>query len=427
MMTSAEKEMNILDISFNQDQGCFSIAHEQGFLVYNTNPIDLRVRRQLNSTNGSGSGIGHISMLHRTNYLALVGGGKAPKFPNNKVIIWDDLKRKASLSLNFMSPILNVLLSRIRIVVVLLNQVLVYEFSAPPRKIATYETIDNPHGLADISVHSLSFASSGSVGSLSNSDYSISSSEYSKCQILAFPGRTKGQIQLVDMSPEGQEKNSVSIIKAHKSSIRYLALNRSGTLVASASETGTLIRVHSTQSTALLFEFRRGIDRAVITSMRFSPNDSKLAVLSDKGTLHVFNISALSGNRSGDLVSDGDANPASANRQHVLKRLQLPIPIPNYFQSTWSFCSVNTNQYHSDTGASNDSGVIGWSGNDSIVIIWKLKKIWERFVIVDNLKTNYGVDQQGEGLALVNSASSAPSSSGYRLVRHSWKSLHILD
>lgn len=369
-------------------------------------------------------------MLHRTNYLALVGGGKNPKFPNNKVIIWDDLKRKASLTLNFMSPVLRVLLSRVRIVVVLLNQVLVYEFSAPPKQFATYETTDNPHGLADLSILTASstFASSSSLGSLSNSDFSTSSGEGTKCQILAFPGRTVGQIQLVDMSPEGQEKNSVSIIKAHKSKIRYIALNRTGTLIASASETGTIIRVHSTQSTALLYEFRRGLDRAIITSMKFSPSDSKLAVLSDKNTLHVFEIASLNEPSTVDPFNDGESvRKAPTNRQHVLKRLLLPIPIPNYFQSTWSFCSINTNKYHPEAeDKMNDTGVIGWSGNDSIIIIWKLKKIWERYVIVDNSKTNYGGDH-GDGLAAVKSASPSPSSSGHRIDRYSWKSLDTQD
>ncbi|KAF3993517.1 hypothetical protein FT663_01852 [Candidozyma haemuli var. vulneris] len=411
-----QKRTPFHDVKFNQDQDCFAVAHEMGFSVYNTNPIDPRVSRTFSGTSSSGTGIGLISMLHRTNYVALVGGGKNPKYPNNKVIIWDDLKRKASLNLGFMGPVVNVLLSRIRIVVVLKNQVVVYEFSAPPKKFASYETYDNEHGLADLSVHSSASQSPSPAPSSSSSLRSGNgiTRDVPKYQILAFPGRTVGQIQIVDVSPEGSEKNLVSIIKAHKARIRCICLSRTGNMVASASETGTIIRIHSTTSTALLFEFRRGLDRAIITSMSFSPNDSKLAVLSDKNTLHVFNVGPSTEPSLPDQF-DGEVSlrKSPTNRQHILSKLQLPIGIPQYFQSTWSFCSVNISKYHTDfdesSDISSDIGTVGWSGNSNIIIIWKEKRIWENYSIVE--KVTASTNKKKSDLT------------EYELVRSSWKSL----
>lgn len=53
-------------------------------------------------------------------------------------------------------------------------------------------------------------------------------------------------------------------INAHQSDVACVSLNQPGTVVASASQKGTLIRLFDTQSKEKLVELRRGTDPAIL-------------------------------------------------------------------------------------------------------------------------------------------------------------------
>ncbi|EQL01862.1 WD repeat domain phosphoinositide-interacting protein [Ophiocordyceps sinensis CO18] len=328
----------VLSVSFNSDSSCFAVGLESGICNFN-------------------AGIGLVQMMGKTNYLALVGGGKSPKFAMNKAIVWDDMKGKVALEIAALSPIRSVRLARERIVVVLQTSVRVYSFAKPPDLLHIYETAENCLGLCCLSENK-----------------------------AAFPGRTPGQVQLVDLVT-----GSVNIIPAHSSALKALQLSCDGELLASASETGTLVRVYSTRNCARIAELRRGIDPATIFSLAFSPSGAMLACTSDKAPLHIFDIpnARRQSARGQQWGSDADAG-----KWGILGRIPL---MPRVFSDVYSFASVPFEA--GDDGMVGGipfsegtvlgttrppKGVIGWICNDSLAVVGAGQDArWEKFVVLD--------------------------------------------
>jgi autophagy-related protein 18 len=100
------------------------------------------------------------------------------------------------------------------------------------------------------------------------------------------------------------------IIRAHKAPISALALNNTGTLLATASEKGTVIRVWGVPGAEKLYQFRRGTREARIYSLNFNVVGTLLAVSSAHDTVHIFKLG--SGRSSGSSSSSSRDDHASS-------------------------------------------------------------------------------------------------------------------
>ena len=87
-----------------------------------------------------------VEMLYRCNILALVGGGTNPKYPTNKVMLWDDHQTKCIGELSFRTDVKGVKLKADKVVVVLENKIYVYNFT-DLKLIDHIETSKNPKGI----------------------------------------------------------------------------------------------------------------------------------------------------------------------------------------------------------------------------------------------------------------------------------------
>lgn len=107
----------------------------------------------------------------------------------------------------------------------------------------------------------------------------------------------------------------VNVIQAHKSPISHLAINSTGTLLATASDKGTVIRVFSIPGAEKLYQFRRGTRESKIHSISFNAVSTLLAVSSATDTVHIFKLTGHKGSDNGSKttanVNAGSPTPAS--------------------------------------------------------------------------------------------------------------------
>eukprot|EP00826_Nyctotherus_ovalis_P064971 TRINITY_DN953_c0_g1_i7.p2 TRINITY_DN953_c0_g1~~TRINITY_DN953_c0_g1_i7.p2 ORF type:complete len:372 (+),score=98.92 TRINITY_DN953_c0_g1_i7:82-1197(+) len=293
---------HILDISFNQDQGCFTISTEQGFRIFNSYPFKDTFNRDFDS------GIGKIAMLFRSNILALVGGGLRPKYPPNKVILWDDHQMKSIGELSFKSNVKGVKLRKERIVVALDQRVYVYQIS-DLKLIDAIDTFNNPQGLCALS-------------SLDD-------------MVLIVPSKKKGFIQIMNYAL------NLSVTKrAHDSSISALAISQDGMMCATASDKGTLIRVFATKDGTQVQELRRGVDKAEIYSISFDRGCYWLALTSDKGTVHIY---ALGDAHRVVYKESSEIEESKVEPRNPTSSLKFMKGFFSYFNSEWSFSRFHIN------------------------------------------------------------------------------------
>lgn len=320
MSLFGEQVNDVLFIGFNQDNGCFACGTDNGFRIYNVDPFRETFRRVF-----SNGGIGIVEMLFRCNLLALVGGGRNPRYPTNKVMIWDDHQNRCIGELMFKSEVKAVKLRRDRVVVVLKTKVYVYRFS-DLKLLDQITTMANPKGL-------------------------VSLCPDSSHTVLACPGLARGSIRV-----ELYDINKAMLIKAHDAELAQFALNVDGSRIASASEKGTLIRIWDCFTGDPLRELRRGMDRADIYCLCFNPSSSFVACSSDKGTVHIFSLDGATpsnSNSSGQQQSQHSGHDSEAlttsssssanNTKSGLSFVRDMLPqglVPKYFGSEWSFAQV---------------------------------------------------------------------------------------
>mmetsp|Transcript_24148 Transcript_24148/g.26812 ORF Transcript_24148/g.26812 Transcript_24148/m.26812 type:complete len:352 (+) Transcript_24148:67-1122(+) len=206
-----------------------------------------------------------VAIRGKSNFIAVVGNGATPKTSRRKLRVLNLKRRQEIASLTFTTPILRVVMNSQRLAVVTTDKIYLHALHPQFVRLAVIDLGNaNPKGLC-----SLTHAPKGDI-------------------LMAYPGGTANNDLIIYDCVQLKVRRLIH--QAHQAPLQTIVFSRDGYLIATASEKGTLVKVHSVENDDLRLTYRRGSTSAKITCIAFNHDSTLMCVSSENGTVHVFKL-----------------------------------------------------------------------------------------------------------------------------------------
>ncbi|XP_019708170.1 autophagy-related protein 18b isoform X2 [Elaeis guineensis] len=226
-------------------------------------------------------------MLFSSSLLAIVGAGEQPSLSPRRLCLFNTVTGTALRELNYLTSILAIRINRKRLIVILQDKTYIYDLNSLAI-LDTIDTVPNNKGLCAFSPSS------------------------EGCYLALPASTTKGSVLVYNTV----ELQSLCQIDAHRSPLAAIVFSSNGMYLATASEQGTIIRVHLVSQATKSYSFRRGTYPSTIYSLSFGPSAELpdiLVATSSSGSLHVFFLGLLINQRRRSNTLLGAMIPDSVN------------------------------------------------------------------------------------------------------------------
>jgi len=277
--------MNINHISFNNTKTHLTCSTDLGYNIYSLHP---NLEKKISSDIG---GVSIMKIYNKTNIIVAVGGGPAPFKSKDCVVLRNQIDGQNLIEIDMREQIRNIIIYEKKLLIVLDKKICIFDWNGTMKTFR--ETYLNETGLCVMNFET---------------------------ETVVTLGTKKGEITVWDTNSDTSFN-----IDAHLTNIEAIAISSNGKYVATASETGTLIRVVNTGTKVIEYEFRRGSQPAGIYDICFNEGSNLIACYSSNGTIHLFDL---------------NNNPyTTKNTLSVLSSVKNYLP--SYFSSQWSFKQIN--------------------------------------------------------------------------------------
>ncbi|KAF8172667.1 WD40 repeat-like protein [Pholiota molesta] len=259
---------NMLFANFNQDFSCISVGTRKGYSVTNCDPF------------GRMTGRGACEMLFCTSLIVLVGAADQPQSSPRKLqIVNTKVPPIHDMRTPIPSSILAVKLNRKSLVIVLEMEIYIYDISNM-RLLHVIETTPNPEGPSALSICALPPPRTAPISHIPH-----------PCprpppRSRAPLGGRRPRSRLPSAAPASQNQSGdvllfstrsltvANVIQAHKAPLSFLSINSTGTLLATSSEKGTVIRVWSIPGAEKLYHSSKSSASSVMDGPASPPESA---------------------------------------------------------------------------------------------------------------------------------------------------------
>ncbi|SMN19247.1 similar to Saccharomyces cerevisiae YFR021W ATG18 Phosphoinositide binding protein required for vesicle formation in autophagy and the cytoplasm-to-vacuole targeting (Cvt) pathway [Maudiozyma saulgeensis] len=310
---SSETRKHARHISFNQTGSNICLVNDdsQGFKIINTDTL----KTLYNEATGSYS---QIQLYFDSSLVIFVGLGEDIKFSPRELKLYNIETSKMICHLLYSDTISNVQVNKDRIVVSLTNEIYIYNLTnmkllhvirnlrklnglislsmgTPYTNLLIYPTYSTRRKRRNSGRKISNDSTNGSIGTLTtNNSYDNDIEEQEEQEEQDEDEVMKeGDIIIFDM----MLLRPLMVIEAHENRIQCIEINEDGSLIATASKLGTIIRIFNTINGTKIKEFRRGSYKSIIQSMKFSSDNNFLVVTSSSNTIHIFELQSYDINK----------------------------------------------------------------------------------------------------------------------------------
>ena len=257
-----DKEDLIKYYNFNEDASCITLGTKTGFKIITCNPfksyLTTKLRREIDI----------IEMYRSTNILVI------KSFEKNKLIIWDDNKKKIIREMR--------LLSHIRLIRIIKNILFV---------------------VTDLKTYLFNFEDLSLIYSFEiflTTQKELISFTINKNVVIAYVNKNKKSFYVKNINPKSKfdeidTQKDIEIKNNEGLKYNYLQINKKGSIIAAACKGKVFLYNISNKENIKTIE-NNDLKEGDINCICFNDNDKFLAISNEKGNIYIFDISTQNGN-----------------------------------------------------------------------------------------------------------------------------------